>query len=37
MKANLRVVVLFHAGKILHPKVVKQVFKAIGIDEESNP
>ena len=28
-KENIRVVVPFHAGRILHPKVVKQVIKAI--------
>lgn len=28
-KNDRRVVVPFHAGKILHPKVVKQVLKAI--------
>jgi len=30
MKEKRRVVVPFHAGKTLHPKIVKQVFKAIG-------
>jgi predicted RNA binding protein YcfA (HicA-like mRNA interferase family) len=29
MKDNVRVVIPFHAGKILHPKIVKQVIKAI--------
>lgn len=29
LKENIRVVVPFHAGKILHPKIVKQVFKGI--------
>ena len=28
-KDNTRVVVPFHSGKILHPKVTKQVFNAI--------
>lgn len=28
-KENKRVVVPFHAGKILHPKIVRQVIKAI--------
>jgi len=30
MKEKRRVVVPFHAGKTLHPKIVKQVFRAIG-------
>jgi len=29
LKANIRVVIPFHAGKILHPKIVKQVINAI--------
>jgi predicted RNA binding protein YcfA (HicA-like mRNA interferase family) len=29
LKDNIRVVVPFHAGKTLHPKIVKQVYKAI--------
>jgi predicted RNA binding protein YcfA (HicA-like mRNA interferase family) len=29
IKRERRVVVPFHAGKTLHPKIVKQVFKAI--------
>jgi len=28
-KGNRRVVVPFHAGKILHPKIVKQVLEAV--------
>jgi len=28
-KGKLRIVVPFHAGKTLHPKIVKQIFKAI--------
>lgn len=32
-KGDKRVVVPFHAGKILHPKIIKQVFKAIEITE----
>jgi predicted RNA binding protein YcfA (HicA-like mRNA interferase family) len=28
-KGNRRVVVPFHAGKILHPKIVKQVLEAM--------
>ena len=28
-KDEIRVVVPFHSGKILHPKIVKQVFDAI--------
>jgi predicted RNA binding protein YcfA (HicA-like mRNA interferase family) len=33
LKDNTRVVVPFHTGKILHPKIVKQVLKAIGAPE----
>ncbi|MDP7422573.1 MAG: type II toxin-antitoxin system HicA family toxin [bacterium] len=29
MKNNKRIVLPFHAGKTLHPKIVKQVFKVI--------
>jgi len=29
MKGNKRIVVPFHASKVLHPKIVKQVLKAI--------
>ncbi|HUW59142.1 MAG TPA: type II toxin-antitoxin system HicA family toxin [Planctomycetota bacterium] len=29
MKGNRRVVVPFHAGRTLHPKIVKQVLSAI--------
>lgn len=29
MKGNRRIIVPFHAGRILHPKVVKQVIKSI--------
>ena len=32
IKAEERVVVPFHAGKILHPEIVKQVLKAIGAE-----
>ncbi|MEM8674969.1 MAG: type II toxin-antitoxin system HicA family toxin [Cyanobacteria bacterium P01_G01_bin.67] len=28
-KDEIRVVIPFHSGKILHPKIVKQVFDAI--------
>ncbi|WP_217422984.1 type II toxin-antitoxin system HicA family toxin [Pampinifervens florentissimum] len=28
-KGKLRIVIPFHAGKTLHPKIVKQIFKAI--------
>lgn len=28
-KTNKRVVVPFHRGKILHPKIIKQVLKAV--------
>jgi predicted RNA binding protein YcfA (HicA-like mRNA interferase family) len=33
-KENIRVIVPYHSGKILHPKTVKQVLKAIEITEE---
>ena len=29
MRQNVRVVIPFHAGKILHPKIAKQVLVAI--------
>jgi predicted RNA binding protein YcfA (HicA-like mRNA interferase family) len=29
MKGDKRIIVPFHAGKILHPKVVKQIVKSI--------
>ena len=29
MKANVRMVIPFHAGKSLHPKIVKQMLEAI--------
>lgn len=29
MKGNRRIVVPFHSGKVLHPKVVKQILKSI--------
>ncbi|PIP79365.1 MAG: hypothetical protein COW85_01265 [Ignavibacteria bacterium CG22_combo_CG10-13_8_21_14_all_37_15] len=28
-KEKLRIVLPFHSGKILHPKIIRQVFKAI--------
>ena len=33
MKENRRIVVPFHTGRILHPKVVKQVLKSIENEE----
>ena len=30
LKGNRRIVIPFHQGRILHPKVVKQVLKAVG-------
>jgi predicted RNA binding protein YcfA (HicA-like mRNA interferase family) len=30
MKASVRVVLPFHAGRSLHPKIVKEVLEAIG-------
>jgi predicted RNA binding protein YcfA (HicA-like mRNA interferase family) len=32
-KDRLRVVIPFHSGKILHPKIIKQVLKAIQADQ----
>jgi len=32
-RAAVRVVVPFHAGKLLHPKIVKQVQDAVGQNE----
>jgi predicted RNA binding protein YcfA (HicA-like mRNA interferase family) len=29
LKANIRVVIPFHAGHVLHPKIVKQVLQAL--------
>jgi predicted RNA binding protein YcfA (HicA-like mRNA interferase family) len=29
MKNDRRVIIPYHSGKILHPKVIKQVMKAI--------
>lgn len=34
MKGDRRVIVPFHSGRILHPKVVKQVLKAIETSEK---
>jgi predicted RNA binding protein YcfA (HicA-like mRNA interferase family) len=28
-KENIRIVIPFHAGKTLHPKIVKQIIRAI--------
>ena len=33
IKGETRVVVPFHAGRILHPKIVRQVFRAIESSE----
>ena len=29
MRGNIRIVVPFHIGKTLHPKIAKQVFEAV--------
>ncbi|MEW6215098.1 MAG: type II toxin-antitoxin system HicA family toxin [Nitrospirota bacterium] len=29
MKGNKRIVVPFHSGRVLHPKIIKQVLKGI--------
>ena len=34
IKGDRRIVVPFHAGKILHPKVIKQVISAVETIEE---
>jgi predicted RNA binding protein YcfA (HicA-like mRNA interferase family) len=36
IKEDIRVVIPFHAGKILHPKIVKQVIEAIEMSEEND-
>ena len=36
-KAQLRVVVPFHAGAILHPKIVKQILSIIEEAAQSSP
>ncbi|MGB3205632.1 MAG: type II toxin-antitoxin system HicA family toxin [Crinalium sp.] len=36
IKEDIRVVIPFHAGKILHPKIVKQVIEAIEMPEEND-
>ncbi|MEH1999015.1 MAG: type II toxin-antitoxin system HicA family toxin [Nostoc sp.] len=33
-REEVRVVIPFHSGKILHPKIVKQVLQAIDITED---
>jgi predicted RNA binding protein YcfA (HicA-like mRNA interferase family) len=33
IKDEARVVIPFHTGKVLHPKIVKQVLQAIGPEE----
>ena len=35
MKENKRFVLPFHSGKILHPKIVKQLFEMIGEEKEN--
>ncbi len=34
LKGNRRIIVPFHAGRILHPKVVKQVLRSIGEEND---
>lgn len=34
MKGNVRLVIPYHAGEILHPKIAKQIFAAIGKDDD---
>ncbi|MCY7274067.1 MAG: type II toxin-antitoxin system HicA family toxin [Phormidesmis sp. CAN_BIN44] len=33
---GIRVVIPFHSGEILHPKIIKQVIAAIAPDEQDN-
>ena len=33
---DVRIIIPFHSGKMLHPKIVKQVFDAITKAEEEN-
>ncbi|BBD61775.1 hypothetical protein NIES2109_46100 [Nostoc sp. HK-01] len=33
-REEVRVVIPFHAGKVLHPKIVKQVLQAIGTSDD---
>ena len=35
-KNDVRVVIPFHSGKILHPKTVQQVFQAISDEEDKS-
>ncbi len=34
LKGNVRIVIPFHSGQILHPKIAKQVFAAISSEGE---
>ncbi|MBU7585952.1 MAG: type II toxin-antitoxin system HicA family toxin [Nostoc sp. TH1S01] len=34
LREEVRVVIPFHAGKVLHPKIVKQVLQAIGTSDD---
>jgi predicted RNA binding protein YcfA (HicA-like mRNA interferase family) len=36
MKGNRRVVVPFHSGKPLHPKIIRQVYHAMEADETTS-
>ena len=31
-KGGVRVVLPFHSGKVLHPKIIKQVFQALNME-----
>ena len=35
LRSGVRVVLPFHPGKTLHPKIIKQVLEAIGADDET--
>jgi len=36
-KEGTRIVIPFHGSRILHPKIIKQVLKAIQNDEDETP
>ena len=34
-KEDVRIIIPFHAGKILHPKIIKQPYKCLEMKKES--
>jgi predicted RNA binding protein YcfA (HicA-like mRNA interferase family) len=34
LREDVRVVIPFHSGKVMHPKIVKQVLQAIGTTDD---